>query len=291
MDEPHIPAAIETSEGEKPEIDEVAFAGDQLEKPMDVDEPFPTTSAAAEAIPEALLESNVAEDSEIKTGEEEAGNTLEEDVNQTIEQVNFDKDTESPEAIVNSTLDYTERSINISQIDCANQDDSNDAFNALKRDETDVLNEMKEEPAEKPENETPMETEESPTDLATPPQASSPPPSIDENSESTSKTPAEESETAEATEETPAANDNDEPVEPMDQTDLGTIEEEGNKEIEEESGEKDESEDIQKPSEDTESVQSPAPSDSVDKPAEEVEDDEAETTNEGKFLNFILNLA
>jgi hypothetical protein len=282
MDEPHIPTAIVSSEGEKPEIDEVldaAFPSDQLEKPMDVDESFPTTSSAIEPITESIIESSPTQESEVKSGEEEAG-TLESDANQTIEQVNFEKDSEDS-TIVNNTLDYTERSINISQIDCENQDDSNDAFNALKRDETDVLNEMKEEPAEsveKSENDTPMETD----DSAQP--SSSPPPANDDNPESTLKPiPEEEVENSEMTEKIAAENDESEPVEMETQTDvdLGSIEE-VDKGVDEEGGDKEESTESQKPSEDTENVQSPS-SETTDKPVEEIEDEEAETTNEGKL--------
>lgn len=285
MDEPQIQTA-ETSGSEKQDIDEVldaAFSSDQqLDKPMDVDESFPTTSAAADAISESLLESSVAVESENKTGEEEAG--TDDIVNETIEQVNFDKVNETiDEGGANNTLDYTERSINISQISCENQDDSNDAFDALKRDETDVLNEMKEEPIEKPESETPMETDEIAPETTSSQQS---PTSVEENSESIPKTPAaDEGETEEATTEKPLEEnkEGDEPEtmesEPT-QTDL-----DGDKEVGDGEKGEDESEN-QKTSEDTENVQSPAPSDSVDKPAEEVEVEEeiGETTNEGKQL-------
>lgn len=294
MDEPQIPNTNETGESEKRDIDEVLdadIAGDRPDKPMEVDEALPSTSGGGESAPAELLEPNKEEVSETKAVEKEAGmadesiaetSTAEETLpehDQTIEQINFDKPNES----IDETLNYTEKSINISQIDMEHQhDDSNDAFDALKRDEIDVLDaepikeEAKEvEEEESKSEETPMETDQ-PSSPSNDTQDDVPPveePPLESVAEAL-ETPSEQQEEVTTVE---TGTGDDDVHESTTQTETDEVSADKSPE-----GEPSEGIDERRPSEDIdESVASPAEPSSVEKPAEEVEDEETETTNEG----------
>lgn len=180
MDEPQVTSPVEDIEpdAEKPAANEVldsAFVSGELEKPMDVDEvnldDEPSTSTEITSLDDAGTSVEHAKDS-IEPAELDADQphdiSMSEEISdehpsQSVEQVIFDKpDTELDETaqsgIENDTLDFTERSINISQLDVEHHDDdSNDAFNALKESETDALQTPKEEndPKELEENTEP----------------------------------------------------------------------------------------------------------------------------------------
>jgi hypothetical protein len=296
MDEPHIPTASETTAGEKRDIDQVLdsnFASDnQLEKPMEVDEAFPSTSGGGESISAELFESSAAQVSENKAEDEKAGESLEEtniadetvsEVDQTIEQVNFEKD----DAPIDETLNYTEKSINISQVVMEEHDDSNDAFNALKRDEIDALHEesikeeVKEETKEPPE--TPMDTDEPATEkeIASEVSPSSPAKETPQDENETSENPETVEQTSsEQTEKTTVdkgtGDDDDvQEIETQTEADSGEVTAEkspGSSEIAEE---RRQSVDMD------ESVQSPG--EQSEKPDE---DEETETTNEGNYIQI-----
>lgn len=286
MEEPHIPtAATETSQDEKQEeLDEVSEQQEQLSKPMEVDDDddaFPTTSAVGDPISESLFESNTPEDSQLMPKTKEAGNAEETaaEVDETIEEVNFEKPTEEAldESISQSTLDYAEKSINISQIIMEHQDDSTDAFDALKRDETDVLNEIKVEINEKPESEpTPMETLELSSPIAVDDEnpSSSLPVQADDIIDEVVPKPTEE--TTITTAEKSIENEQEELSE-METTQTQTEIVDDEEELEKEDLVSD------KIGQDVESIQSPAAPDSLEKVTEETEEEETETTNEGKI--------
>lgn len=262
MEEPHIPTATDASQGYKRDVKEEPdkeTSQQQLSKPMEVDE-FPTTSAGGETINESLFESNTSDDNQLMAGTKKAGSAEDETIpeeDETIEEVNFDKPTEALDE--NITLDYAEKSINISQIIMEHQDDSTDAFDALKRDETDVLNEIKVEINEKPESElTPMETLELSSPIAVdgeePHQSDDiivEEPSVEETTQKSIENQKQSSELETS----------------QSQTEIEIIGEELDKE------------DLcEKIDEDVESIQSPAAAESCEK----AEEEETETTNEGK---------
>lgn len=271
MDEPHL-STNETSEGEKRDIDEVfdsTFTSDQ--KPMEVDEDdaFPSTSGGGcggdgvESIPSELFESNTSHTSDLKAPDEEAGQDTSV-ADETIEQINFEKNQDS----IDETH-YTEKSINISQIDMEHQqDDSNDAFNALKRDETDALHHeetIKEETKEKSEEATPMETEETSSFSKEP----LPSENIKDSTENNQDTHQEQ----------PRNDEIHESTVNQTQTEDESVDMEGANP--QKSPECESTEVAEGRSEDMdESVQSPV--ESTEKPPEEEE--ETETTNEGKII-------
>lgn len=281
MEEPHIPTTTdETSEAEKTEQPDEARQ--QLSsKPMEVDDEFPTTSAGVDNVPESIFESNTHEESQCMTGNKEAGSAEETlpEVDETIEEVNFEKPTEVLDESIQNTLDYAEKSINISQIMMEHQDDSTDAFDALKRDETDVLNEIKVEINEKPESEpTPMETQELPSPIAVDDENPSPPSPIQTDEVIIEEEPV-MSKSIEDT--TTIAEESIEKESETIQTQTEIVDDELEKE---EVGEKID--------EDVEIVQSPVAPESLDleKVTEEAEEEETETTNEGKTNSSIHSI-
>lgn len=181
MDEPQLTNPIdETDQNPEKSYEETLVPisdGNELEKPMDVDDNVaqsdqPSTSS------EHLVESTELVDvSQQDVSMPETSESLNEPVDQTIEQVNFENpayslddtvqttpDLDETAQSVNDTLNFTEKSINISQINVGlNDDDSNDAFNALKESEVDALHTPKEEieePKESPEGEVESEFKE-----------------------------------------------------------------------------------------------------------------------------------
>lgn len=163
MDEPQLTSEIVEGDvvEEKNDLLEAAFEGGDSEKPMEVDnnplddEPSTSVSVAPPAEPEEIAEP--AEDRLVEPPQEDAGpedagpevdvSMTEDQPNESVEQVIFDKPAELDETAQSEVdiLDFTERSINYSQLDTAHDDDSNDAFNALKESETDALQEPKDE--------------------------------------------------------------------------------------------------------------------------------------------------
>lgn len=206
MDEPQITDQVDNTDAisEKNDLNEVLdseFTSDELEKPMDVDEvglsDEPSTSAevalpvdvvAVEEPSSDPVEEDAGQPSE--SAEEDAGQPSEpaeedagqsQDVSmsdipdkepdQTVEQVIFDNpsgelDETAQSGLASDALDFTEHSINISQLDVEHHDDSNDAFNALKESETDALQEPKEETSEPKENEETADIETDVMDVA-----------------------------------------------------------------------------------------------------------------------------
>lgn len=158
------PVDATTSDDKSDLSDELksAFGSGESEKPMDVEDVAlveePSTSNDVIVIDQVETTRDPIEEAP----SEDAGQTLdvemselpiEEPPDHSVEQVIFEKDDEldetTPSGLENDTLDFTERSINISQLDVEHHDDdSNDAFNALKQSETDALQEPKEEVSE-----------------------------------------------------------------------------------------------------------------------------------------------
>lgn len=195
MDEPQITDQVDNTDAisEKNDLNEVldsAFTSDELEKPMDVDEVVlsdePSTSAevtlpvdvgAVEEPSTEPVEEDAGQPSE--PAEEEADQSLDVSISdipdkepdQSVEQVIFDNtsgelDETAQSGLASDALEFTEHSINISQLDVEHHDDSNDAFNALKESETDALQEPKEETSEPKEQEETAEIETDVMDVA-----------------------------------------------------------------------------------------------------------------------------
>jgi hypothetical protein len=167
MDEPTVTSQVDEADAttEKNELNEVlgsTYGSAEIEKPMEVDEVALDNEPSTSAEPDVLAD--VAESTEESVNPpaepqlDDAGKvdvSMSEDLpNDSVEQIDFDKadsvvdetlnETAQSEAI--DTLDFTERSINISQLNVEHHDDdSNDAFNALKESEVDALQEPKEE--------------------------------------------------------------------------------------------------------------------------------------------------
>lgn len=169
MDEPQLTTPANDSEPnvDKTNIDEVLdspFATDEVEKAVSVEEATvmsePGTSADALMSDEAGEAVNVLEAPSTDPSEEKAGPSpdvstseiADDHQNESVEEVIFQKpssehDDSTVQDAEQDTLDFTEKSINISQLDVehVDDDDSNDAFNALKNSETDALQTPKEE--------------------------------------------------------------------------------------------------------------------------------------------------
>lgn len=175
MDEPQITDQVDSTDAvaEKSDLSEVlesAFAGDESEKPMEVDEVGKSDEPGTSAEPALIEDVETIEDTASEPVEEDAGQSqdvsmAEKEPDQSVEQVMFDNpssdlDETAQSTIANDTLDFTEQSINISQLNVEHHDDSNDAFNALKESETDALQEPKEETSEPKEPEEGVETAE-----------------------------------------------------------------------------------------------------------------------------------
>lgn len=165
MDEPQLTTEVENVEvgPEKPDLDEVlesAFTENDSEKPMDVDSNTLIEEASTSAdieTPETVADSNISEETAEKDVEEKAAVVVDaspandNNPDESLDQVNFDKGGELDETGATETdqLDFTERSVNFSQLNVEHEDDdSNDAFNALKKSETDALQTPKEETEE-----------------------------------------------------------------------------------------------------------------------------------------------
>jgi hypothetical protein len=274
MDEPHLTSQIDDTEpsAEKPDLNEVldsAFGSGELEKPMDVDsvaipQDQPSTSAESE-LPDDIIDSAaVSKEPTPEPAVEEAGHaedvSMSEDLpNETVEQINFEKpsdelDETAQSAIEHDTLDFTERSINISQLNVEHHDDSNDAFNALKESETDALQTPKDEVEEPKEDESPHEPETGAVDddavVEIPDEVAG------------EKEPDESIETPMETEETDA-DKTDANVEPVDET-------------------MDESHEVGTETADLDDDGSMGPPESVEKP----DNDDAEEIPDGEFSNL-----
>lgn len=166
MDEPQLSNAMEVSDEEKNNLDEVlneaALSTADIDKPMDVDESgdLPSTSDAHEVTNQPEEEEKIESQNEEITDEpvdekspvaeeeqppasvenaEELDSTLQPE--QTLNESNFDETFQSKQS---ESYDYTEKSINISQISVDQNNDSNDAFDALKLSESNVLDQSKE---------------------------------------------------------------------------------------------------------------------------------------------------
>lgn len=168
MDEPQLTSEISAvdTEADKSEINEILQSGFEEDKSVhgimeveDAENQAGTSSICIE--PMAELTENV-ESAHVLSPDVLAEDTgLEKDVSMTeltnsnldipVEPIEFEAsvgelDVTAPSEIVD--LDFTEASVNISQLNVENNDDSNDAFNALKQSETDALQEPKEEQEE-----------------------------------------------------------------------------------------------------------------------------------------------
>lgn len=143
-----------TNDSEKEEIEKLnSHSGtnppDNEDEEMNIDNKIlPTASENNDNLTsDSFFESNITIGGDLNpiivTDETNITNETLININQTIEQENFEKPNESFDSVSNNTIDFGEKSVNISQINVENQDDSNDAFNALKRNETDALNELK----------------------------------------------------------------------------------------------------------------------------------------------------
>lgn len=151
MDEPQISNAMDVNDQEKSNFDDImddasVSTADNQGETMEVDqsESFPSTSniqsysEPAEESKEPEDISNQSESQEAGAEEEEENSTLQAD--QTLDQSNFDDTFQSKQS---ESYDYTEKSINISQIDTDQNNESNDAFDALKLSESNVLEQSK----------------------------------------------------------------------------------------------------------------------------------------------------
>lgn len=170
MDEPQISTEMDVSDAEKSNLDEVLMeasfgGGENSNKAMDVDDSdvslIQSTSAAApEQSEQSNFEENLLQESTDKSPAQDAGVTeilddeddnSQEQVNQTMEEVNFEKtdgdgdgdDVDSTQNPMDDTLEFTEKSINISQLNV--EQGSNDGFDALKqtKEELDAFDDLK----------------------------------------------------------------------------------------------------------------------------------------------------
>lgn len=165
MEEPHLKEQVvenDADDGKKDpnKILKFVFENKKVEKPTDVDNASlndrPNTSGSI-LISENASDFAPAEIQAVESKKEDAGRfknneISEEPPNQSVEQVNFEKlntqlEETAQSVLDNDNLEFTEQSINISQlnVELEHRDDSNDAFNALKESETDALQEPKEE--------------------------------------------------------------------------------------------------------------------------------------------------
>lgn len=157
MDEPQITNTMDVSDTEKTNFDDVlddASVSNENVKQMEVDETesFPSTSSAPVIFNEASEKLEDPEESNQQPEIEEAGSendnqnedsTMQQqqtDQDPALDQSNFDETFQSKQS---ESEDYTEKSINISQISVDQNDDSNDAFDALKLSESNVLEQTK----------------------------------------------------------------------------------------------------------------------------------------------------
>ncbi|XP_070491945.1 zinc finger MYM-type protein 3 isoform X2 [Chironomus tepperi] len=158
MDEPQTTNSMDVSDTEKTSFDDLlndASVSNENEKQMEVDETesFPSTSNAPETLSETSEKPENSEEPGQQPEIEEAGSendnqneenaeesTMQTEQDQTLDQSNFDETLQSKQ---NESEDYTEKSINISQISVDQNDDSNDAFDALKLSESNVLEQTK----------------------------------------------------------------------------------------------------------------------------------------------------
>lgn len=148
MDEPQISSKMDVSDADKTNLEEVlgaSFDDQNLDKSMEVDSelPAPSTSTVQTEVESNTLEEKQLDDSAEKSPAQEAGMVQEEEEdddqhqqepNQTLEQVNFEKLDETSSNANDNTLNYTERSINISEISMDHNADSSD-FDVLKQTE------------------------------------------------------------------------------------------------------------------------------------------------------------
>lgn len=159
MDEPQLEVENVESSTEKglDEVLESAFT-ESVEKPMEVEDntlneeastsaEVAATASAAETISEEILEKDAGEDA---AATEDEAPAVDIDPDESLGPASFEKQTELDETANTEAdqLDFTERSVNFSQLNVEHEDDSNDAFNALKKSETDALQTPKEESEE-----------------------------------------------------------------------------------------------------------------------------------------------
>lgn len=164
MDEPQLTnRAEETVEStDKSDLNEAlssTLANEELEKSLNVDdvsmgdEPSTSTDAAiTEEVPDTVdpIEEPTAESQQEHAGQVQDILMTDDQPEESVEQVIFEKpigelDETVQSEIETDNLEFAEHSINISQLNVEHNDDSNDAFNALKESETDALQTPKEE--------------------------------------------------------------------------------------------------------------------------------------------------
>jgi hypothetical protein len=141
----------ETPEVEKMDTSDIDNDASAKEMPPESDT-APITQEETPQVVENTIENITEIDKAIKEDHDEnivspASENKQENLNETQEP-DDKNETELDETLNKSSedLNYTEKSINISQITVAHNDDSNDAFNALKESETDALNTKEELP-------------------------------------------------------------------------------------------------------------------------------------------------
>lgn len=173
MDEPQVTSEISQVDGgtEKPEISEALQsefeAAKSFDEVMEVDTP-PSSQPGPSSEVKSIDEQPKGIPSFITPAEEtgdqgdvsmsELTSEQEMPVTSDLADPSTELDATSQSEMVD--LDFTEASVNISQLDVeTNNDDSNDAFNALKQSETDALQEPKEEVEEPKEQDEPKDSE------------------------------------------------------------------------------------------------------------------------------------
>lgn len=166
MDEPQLDTQTDEIDAstDKRDFNEVLSSAfeNEREKLLNVDdvtmgdEPSTSTGVTSEESPETI---EPIEEQQVESAAEHAGQVAdtsedismsEDQTEKAVEQVIFEKPIGELDETVHSeietdNLEFTEHSINISQLNVEHNDDSNDAFNALKESETDALQTPKEE--------------------------------------------------------------------------------------------------------------------------------------------------
>lgn len=183
MDEPQITEQAtetdaDTAKSEENNVLNSDFENEDLKNAMSTDDALrieePSTSGDV-VLPKDASENIQSIDMQpVGTTNEDAGPDVDITIDEFVDeppdnadnQAIFDKPSNQVDETVeseidNDNLDYTEQSINISQlhVEPEHHDDSNDAFNALKESETDALQEPKEEESEQKEEEQNPEDE------------------------------------------------------------------------------------------------------------------------------------
>lgn len=277
MDEPQLTNRVEEIDesADKSDLNEAlssTLANEELEKSLNVDdvsmgdEPSTSTDAAiTEEVPDTVdpIEAQAAESQQEHAGQVQDILMTDDQPEESVEQVIFEKpigelDETAQSEIETDNLEFAEHSINISQLNVEHNDDSNDAFNALKESETDALQTPKEEIDE---------------------------PKVDEP-EASSDLPEDEAIVAEPVESIETAQDDVQPIEPMETENTETSTEKADEASAVADTSADESHEVGTETadmDDTESIGA-AGSESTEKPDIE----EVEETPDGKKIVFEL---